>query len=111
MSRFYGSASRFKEWPRKTYAPVVQPLFDPEKPLRYCEWADHWTTSDAPDPAGKGCQIHRSVHWRRQAKAAEVKRWCLTCFSLQPRDNFRLLYDYKRERSNVCQSCEQRAAA
>lgn len=114
MSHFYGSASRFADWPRRQYPPAVKPLFDASKPLRFCLYGDHLTTNDAPDPAGKGCTEHRSVKWRSKYKpggnrgAVITERWCKTCISFRPRDQFALMPAKRGDVSTECNDCVSR---
>jgi len=105
--RCYGRLSRLTENPNPRKYVSVQPMFDPAKPLRFCELGGHWCTDDAPDADGKGCPEHPHKRWRVKGHS----RWCEDCKKFRPRSRFGEWHASNQTVSRICMDCQQQKAA
>ena len=112
----YGRLSRLTSNPRpRLYEPECLPLFDPTKPMRWCQFGNHFTSDDAPDPKKLGCPEHRSVKWRSKYKEGHkgtviTERWCKGCDAFRPRGEFTIRPSKRVDITDECYGCRANQA-
>ena len=111
----YGRLSRLTSNPNPRQYVSVKPLFDPSKPMRFCEYGSHWCTEEAPDPKKLGCPAHRSAKWRNKYTSTNkgaviTERWCSGCGAFRLRELFTIRPSKRADITADCNDCRARQA-